>query len=192
MQGIRPIPEDLIQCWEDYRFMHLYKEFQHRIASNLHKERKKWSPERTDAQVLAPSLCTIHALQARLNGEWQAMLEACRKLLLQSPHLLRIFQARRLLISDGWDPTDNISGELVQIHIILGLSWDNIRECICSLRPLIVQESDFFYTLFLFLPTLCWELDSLYPAAMVSRDWARGLIRLMQRIGNGDLPLRFW
>ncbi|KAJ7797921.1 hypothetical protein B0H14DRAFT_2618448, partial [Mycena olivaceomarginata] len=43
-----------------------------------------------------------------------------------------------------------------------------------------------------FLPTLCRELDNLYPESIVSRDLARGLLRLMRRIEDGELPMIFW
>ncbi|KAJ7815099.1 hypothetical protein B0H14DRAFT_2603715 [Mycena olivaceomarginata] len=54
------------------------------------------------------------------------------------------------------------------------------------------QESVFFHTLFLFLPALSWELDHLYPAAMVNRDLTCGFLRLMQRIGRRERPTRLW
>ncbi|KAJ7326216.1 hypothetical protein DFH08DRAFT_816568 [Mycena albidolilacea] len=36
------------------------------------------------------------------------------------------------------------------------------------------------------------ELDHLHPAALVSHDLACGLLRLLQRIGRGELPMILW
>ncbi|KAJ7907399.1 hypothetical protein B0H13DRAFT_2018805 [Mycena leptocephala] len=163
LKEIHPLPEDLIHRWEDYRFMHLYEHFEDRIACSLIDARDEWAPERPMAGW-APSVRTIHALRARMNSGLQATIEAFQKLLSQSPHLIRFLQAQRLLSVD-WSITIN----LFQIRIALDLSWDDVRECICSLRPLITEESDFLYSYL-----------------------AGGFIRLMQRIENGDLPMMFW
>jgi hypothetical protein len=81
---------------------------------------------------------------------------------------------------------------LFQVHTVLDLSWDDIQGKICSLRPLTTEKSEFSPMLFLFIPLLCWELNSLYPKFRVSMDLAQGFIRLMQRIENGALPMTFW
>ncbi|KAJ7868994.1 hypothetical protein B0H14DRAFT_3582793 [Mycena olivaceomarginata] len=180
IQAIHPVPEDLVQRWEDYRFIQSYEHFQYLVANKLLAQRDRQSPQRIDAQVLAPSLHIICALQARMNGELNTILEALMALLSQSPHLIRILQARRLILpSNGSELPDFFRRELFQIRIVLDLSWDDIRACIRSLRPFITQRSDVFYTLLLCLPILCQELDSVYPEAVVSRDLAYGFIRLM-------------
>jgi hypothetical protein len=188
MQQMIPVPEDLIQRWEDYRFMHLYEHFQYYIMSMLDQALPSQSPQRLE--VLKPSLHVIHALQEQINSKSQDTLDACRKLLQQSPDLVRIFQARKLLLIS--DPRYRDFKELFRIRVILDLSWDDIQKWICSLRPLETQDWAFFYTLFLSLPELCLEFDSLYPQALASRDLACGFIRLMQQIQNQDVPLAFW
>ncbi|KAJ7889195.1 hypothetical protein B0H13DRAFT_884898 [Mycena leptocephala] len=128
-----------------------------------------------------------------MTGEVQAIVRACRALLSQAPGLVCIFHAGRLLtpdISELVDPSG--SHQLLRIHIVLDLPWDDILGYICSLRPLITHKSVFFHTLFLFLPALCWELDDLYPAAMVSRNLACGFLRLMKQIGGEERPMTFW
>ncbi|KAJ7690378.1 hypothetical protein B0H17DRAFT_591465 [Mycena rosella] len=42
------------------------------------------------------------------------------------------------------------------------------------------------------LPILCQEFDELYPEALVSTELACGYIRLIQRIGDRDLPMELW
>jgi hypothetical protein len=150
-------------------------------------------PEKNkDTEVLAPSLSTICALHSRMTGEMQAIVKACWDLLSQSPDLVRIFHAGRLLTPDLSYLTETYSDQLFRTHIVLDLSWDTILECICSLRPLITNQSVFFHTLFLFMPALCRELDHLYPASVVSRDLACGFLRLMHQIRGGERPMMLW
>ncbi|KAJ7910451.1 hypothetical protein B0H13DRAFT_2012085 [Mycena leptocephala] len=157
--------------------MHLYEGFRRLIALS--------------GGVQNPSLCVIHTLQSRITSNSHATIEACRKLLRQSPDLVHIFQAGRLLPASGPYWTGHFE-ELFTIRNVLDLLWDDIQKSICSLRPFATQDPDFFYTLFLCLPSLVWELDSLSPRTLVSRDLAYGFLRLMQRIENGDLPKSFW
>ncbi|KAF8194725.1 hypothetical protein K438DRAFT_1827335 [Mycena galopus ATCC 62051] len=171
------VPLDLIRCWEDYCFINTYRKFEDDIFSILNENR-----------VLAPSYCTIRSLQDRMDGALQALLGACRWQLALSPQLIQIFQARRLLCPGGHP---RFFG-LFQIRLILNLSWNDIRQALCALRPLATAESDLFYILFSCLPAFCRELDHVYPEAMACRDLARGFIRLMQRIENGGLPMIFW
>ncbi|KAJ7811468.1 hypothetical protein B0H14DRAFT_1470879 [Mycena olivaceomarginata] len=192
LKEINPVPETLIRQWEEYHFPIQYEHFQHQIVVNLLEEREKRSLESNDTDILAPSLPTIYALHCRMTGEVQAIVTACRKLLSQSPDLVRIFHAGRLLTPDPSYLIKFCSNYLWRTHIVLDLSWDNILGCICSLHPLITNTSLFFHTLFLFLPAICWELDHLYPVAMVSRDLACGFLRLMQQIGRGERPMMLW
>ncbi|KAJ7727080.1 hypothetical protein B0H16DRAFT_1735344 [Mycena metata] len=192
LKRIQPIPEDLIHRWEDYRFMHSYQIAHGSVAQELLQERKM-CPERTNTQILNPSLYVIHTLHGRINSELQATLVTFRELLSRSPHMIYFFQAIRLLISDNESYlVDGIQEELFFIRIVLDLSWDDIQECICSLRPLVGQEPLFFLTILLFLPTFCRELGSLYPEPIVSRDLARGSIRLIRWIKRGNLPEVAW
>jgi hypothetical protein len=188
MQRIQPVPEDLIRRWEDHHFINLYDHWQQRIVSILKEENNEIISELPYAQVLAPSLGTIYKMHARISTELQNMVAACRGLLSRGPHLLRIFQARRLLFANDASHIYPLCSEILQIRTALDLSWDDIQRYICVLRPLATQSSDFIHKLVLFLPTLCRELDSLCPEAIVSRDLASGFIRLMQLIESGDLP----
>ncbi|KAJ7700167.1 hypothetical protein B0H14DRAFT_3651798 [Mycena olivaceomarginata] len=185
LKHIRPVPHNLVRVWEDYSLVHSFADLQREVPRMLLRERDRLAPKRTDAEILDPSLAIMSVLRARMNSKFEAVLGACRQLLSRSPLLVRITQAKRLLTCDG-----NLSVDLFLIRIVLDLSWDDIRGCICSLRPLVTKESDFFFIFF--LPTLCRELDNLYPESIVSRDLARGLLRLMRRIEDGELPMIFW
>lgn len=70
------------------------------------------------------------------------------------------------------------------IHIVLDLSWDEIRAVICSLRSVLGGEHQKIRTILVGL--LCSDLSS------GTTPVARGLIRLIQKIGTGDLPWWFW
>jgi hypothetical protein len=164
-------------------------------VDNLLEERvRRRHLESDDINVLAPSLSTIYALHPRTTDEVQLIVTACRKLLSESPNLLRIFHAGRLLTPDLSYVNNSYFNQLFRIHIVLdlSLSWDNILGCISSLCPLITNKSVFFHALFLFLPALCQELDHLYPTATVSQELACGFLRLMQQIGRGERPIRLW
>ncbi|KAJ6526768.1 hypothetical protein B0H19DRAFT_1084349 [Mycena capillaripes] len=193
LKTIYPVPKDLIQRWEDYHFIRLYEDFQYNVAFELLEERNIEFPQGTDFEILALSLHSICALQARMNSRSHAFLDAFRVFLSQTPRLVRILQACQLLFpSDGMNPLVFFENQLFRLRIVLNLSWEDIGGCICSLRRFISQESDAFYTLFLTVPIILQELDFIYPKAMVSRDLACGFIRLMQRIGDGDSPVKYW
>jgi hypothetical protein len=141
---------------------------------------------------LAPSLNTIYALHAQMTGEVQAIVTACRELLRQSPELISIIHATKLL-----EPYSYLNGyytrdQLFWTRFVLDLSWDNILECICPLSQLITHENVLFRALFLSLPAILSELDHLYPVAIVSRDLACGFLRLLQQIGAAERPLGLW
>ncbi|KAJ7699835.1 hypothetical protein B0H14DRAFT_3173945 [Mycena olivaceomarginata] len=188
LKGMVPTPEDLIQHWEDYCFIHLYDHCRSQVIINLLKARDQLSPERTDTEVLTPSIHVIHALQKQMNSKSQATLEACRKLLLQSPNLMYIFHLKRLMLIGGPHISNSKFMQLFEIRAFLDLSWDDIQKCICPLHPLVAQDCDFFSALFLSLPALHLELDSLYPQAIVSRDLACRFFYLMQRFKTKICP----
>ncbi|KAF7348919.1 putative nwd2 protein [Mycena venus] len=195
LKQIHPVPDDLISRWDDYDFINLYEHIRQQMPSNLPEKRDKWCPETTDHQLCAPPLRTLLTLQSQMSEEFRSILVSCQELLAQSFQLFRILQATRPFISTKNDGPMRFSGSfvsLVQLRTVLDLPWEDIRASICSLRPLVSQQSEFFCPLFLFLPPICEELDSLYPRTMAFKDLACGLLRLMRRIENGELPLIYW
>ncbi|KAF7344231.1 putative nwd2 protein [Mycena venus] len=185
---INPVPEDLIKRWDDYRFIAVYGQVQRGIAAQLLmiEKRNDWWPQGDYPSALCPVL-------SRMSRELRTMLVSCRELMAQSPQLFRIFQARQLIFNDG-DVISrlDLDRHLFQLRIVLDLSWEEIRVSICSLRPLVSQEWDIFFIIFLFMPAICEELESLSPRSMISRDLACGYLRLMPQIANGDLPMFCW
>jgi hypothetical protein len=84
-------------------------------------------------------------------------------LLTRSPHLARIFQARRLLYHPRFSiemPRVFPPGQLFFIRILLNLSWDDMRSAICLLRPIIGEGPEKFQELVLVMPALCSEIYS--------------------------------
>ncbi|KAJ7436925.1 hypothetical protein FB451DRAFT_181491 [Mycena latifolia] len=181
-----------LNTWEGYRFMHFYEASNCRIRDALLEARDALAPRRSDCEVLAPSLQMLHAFQVEMNGSLQVILEAFRERLSLCPALIRIFQARRLLSPDRSYLSPSFCVGFFHVRILLDLSWDDMRAYVCSLRPIVGREFQNICTLLMLLPTLYRELNALYPEPLVSRDLACGFLRLMRRIGDGDLPMMFW
>ncbi|KAJ7856192.1 hypothetical protein B0H14DRAFT_2753104 [Mycena olivaceomarginata] len=163
LKKIDTVPKDLIQRWEDYQFMQLYEHFQSNVMFKVQTGR--WMPSS--------------------ESDCQKILRSCRKLLPQSPHLIRFLQITGLLIPDGGCPG------LLDLRVIVHLSWEDIRGCICSLRPL-VTGSDFSLTPLFCLPRLWHELDSLLPVSMVSAALSQVLIAAIQRTEPAHKLMDFW
>ncbi|KAJ7840179.1 hypothetical protein B0H14DRAFT_2512685 [Mycena olivaceomarginata] len=61
LKKIHPVPEALIQRWDDYHFVLLYEAFQEKVVKNIFQEHRKQDPKPDDSYALARSLGTIHA-----------------------------------------------------------------------------------------------------------------------------------
>ncbi|KAJ7874205.1 hypothetical protein B0H14DRAFT_2718556 [Mycena olivaceomarginata] len=99
-------------------------------------------------------------------------------LLYKCPLLLRIFQAH--ILNDG-----DIG--LIEIHILLDVSWNDLRAAVCSLRALRYPENIHFLRHFV--------ARSLFPESSrlsTSLDLARGYIHLLKDIDIGRWPQNFW
>ncbi|KAJ7104921.1 hypothetical protein C8R44DRAFT_746172 [Mycena epipterygia] len=126
-------------------------------------------------------------------------------------NLARIFQARWLLHHPRFDETllhlwpfgggegglqveiagshTEVWSELFFIHILLDLSWVDMRTAIYPLRPILGEEPQQFGEMLLILPTLCSEI---HLESYTSRDLALGFLRLMQKICRKVLPVDLW
>ncbi|KAF7351707.1 putative nwd2 protein [Mycena sanguinolenta] len=185
LKAINPAPQDLILRWEDYLFIHSYQYVEELNGLTT----RYW--ESGNAGTLETEHLTPVKINNQINGELMEIVEAGRMLLSQSPHLLRIIQARRLLSIVSW-PASRPSVSFFHIPVLLDISRDAVRQAISSLRPLREWKRHRFDILILLLPTLCQQLDHLCPQAMIFGELARGTIRLLRRIVNGDLPMDFW
>ncbi|KAJ7887760.1 hypothetical protein B0H13DRAFT_1888717 [Mycena leptocephala] len=136
----------------------------------------------------------IRTVEAQMEDESKTMLNACRNCVFQSKRLIRILQARRLLLPNQPDSHSRSSYiELFCIHIILGLPWDDIQNAICSLRPLSpTHDPRFSYVLFSFLPTLYREHDTHDPRSTVSTALGIGFLRFIRQIGNREPSFWLW
>jgi hypothetical protein len=113
-------------------------------------------------------------------------LNRCRKILSRaSPQLMRILYAYR--VSIDYSPRHF----LFRIHILLGLSWDELRAAISSLRTIIPDN--------FLLPDGSWALrellncwDETFLGGLDSNSvWlelAKGGLRLIGGTSNGRLP----
>jgi hypothetical protein len=135
MQKIEPMPEVLIQHWEDYHFMLLWDEQYNQVFPQF--------PQFTDPndlnRILALSPQMHHVLQTKLCGALLVSLAECCHFVSQSPGFARIFLARLLLFSHAgyilhWPSP-------YQLRLLLGVSWDDIRVTLSAARSIIGQAS---------------------------------------------------
>lgn len=139
-QEIRPCPEDLIQCWEDYSFMGVYDQIYHDSAL----KHKPLVPSLPDKISTGP------------------LLHQCRELFSRSPQTLHLFQVRQLI--------SYRLVLLFDIRTLLNLSWDEMRVAICWMPSILGEEPEKIHQFLVVLPTiLCSELSgttSLAPATL--------------------------
>ncbi|KAF8188579.1 hypothetical protein K438DRAFT_972553 [Mycena galopus ATCC 62051] len=81
LKKIRPIPEDLLQRWTDWHFSQSQEYFQIGAREHLLYTGTDDYPDRTEAQILTPSLHIIRVLHTRMNGEIQNLLASCGEVL---------------------------------------------------------------------------------------------------------------
>jgi hypothetical protein len=72
---------------------------------------------------------------------------------------------------------------LLELRIALGLSWDETRVTICSLRSILNEKPQRMDKLLDVIHALSSELSG-------DTSLARGFLRLIQKIGADDLPAR--
>ncbi|KAJ7604423.1 hypothetical protein DFH06DRAFT_1254839 [Mycena polygramma] len=186
LKKISPPPEHLIDRWEALAFIGLYERFENTVMLDVigkHPLRSLIQP------VSAPSPNMIHTLHARMNDPCKSMLQAFCALLSQSPTLVRVLQARRLLFLNRTDDDyDRNSLTFFAVRGLLDISWDDMLRSIWSLRPFVTGESRNFPLLFLLHPALCQLADGLCDEAIVARDIGCGFLRMLKRSHNGEVP----
>ncbi|KAJ7642323.1 hypothetical protein DFH06DRAFT_1097587 [Mycena polygramma] len=196
LKKMNPPPQHLVDRWEDFRLIGLYEALEQSVMLDLigkHPLRLLIHP------LSAPAPAMIHALHARINQfckENKAILQAFGALLSQSPSLLRVLRARRLILfnltrNDDDDDNDKFFQPFLAVRILLDISWEDILQCIRSLRPFVTRASHNFPLLFLLHPALC-QLDGLYPDDIAARDLGCAFLRLIKRVQRGQLPKDLW
>jgi hypothetical protein len=112
LQRSRPPPTDLIQLWEDYRFM-------------AHCEHI-WDQDRgRENQVTEED-----------RGHCRQILSQV------SPSLLRILQIIKFITYPAYHLYYPSQTLISKIHVLLDFSWDELRMAFCSLRSLILHEGE--------------------------------------------------
>jgi hypothetical protein len=101
------------------------------------------------------------------------------KQLKRSPLLLRIFHAYIL--------GEKRCCDLVGIHVLLDISWDDLRVAICGLRPIIGTDEAKIRALMRFVGEHHFSEPSI---ASLSSELARGSICLLKDITTGRQPER--
>jgi hypothetical protein len=99
--------------------------------------------------------------------------------LYQCPLLCRIVQAH--ILRWNWDWVD--------LHILLDVSWDELRAAICTLRPFTGADEKKIVAL---LKCMARHLLSDASSRAISLELARGSIRFLNDIRTGQQPSRLW
>lgn len=106
--------------------------------------------------------------------------------LYQCSLLCRIFQVYVMGVDRS---TSNETVRLLDIHVLLDVSWNDLRAAICSLRPIIGEDEAKILALSRFAAE---HFSSPSLVATLSLDLARGYIRLQRHIVSGQKPSYLW
>ncbi|KAJ6467900.1 hypothetical protein C8R45DRAFT_475606 [Mycena sanguinolenta] len=105
--------------------------------------------------------------------------------LLENPGMLRFLQVMFLV----YDPF--AQGALLQIRLLMGLTWDDLKTTICALRPIIGREENKIQELVNhLLDGLCF--GEAYPWPRLSRDLARQLLPKLNANKQSLEDFPFW
>jgi hypothetical protein len=77
----------------------------------------------------------------------------------------------------------------VDLHILLDVSWDELRAAICTLRPFTRADQEKIVAL---LECMARHLLSDASSRAISLELARGSIQLLNDIRTGQQPPRLW
>jgi hypothetical protein len=109
-----PLPTDLIQLWEDYRFM--------AYCENI------WDKDRgRKIQVTEEDRGHCHQILSQVSSS-----------------LTRILQAIAIITYPVYHPYYPPEAVIFRVYALLNFSWDELRMAFCSLRSLIGHEGDGF------------------------------------------------
>jgi hypothetical protein len=180
MQEIRPVPEDLVHCWQGLQFMLLWDS----LTWDLMQVMTKLSL----LKFQLPSLSShaVHVLQARMCNFSSLSLGDCQQFVHQFPEFVRIFQTSwlfRIYLS-------SLNRSIYYTRLLLGVSLDQIiaaHSALCSIIGGRTPKQVFAGATAIFMLSL-----ELYNTGKALSDLARHFLHLIQRVGAGDIPLRAW
>jgi hypothetical protein len=149
----------MVNMFEDYKFMHF-------VTASLACNSLGYPID---------SNCSFGDPEDRIPvlsvAEWEQLY--------QCPLLCRIVQA--YILGSHWD--------WVNFHILLDVSWDELRAAICTLRPFTGADEGKLIAL---LKCMARHLLSDASSRAISLDLARGSIQLLNNIRTGQQPSRLW
>lgn len=121
----------------------------------------------------------------RVIGESQ---NSCHVLVEQSPQLLRILHAITVFHAASCPEVPVFCGGLsvlLQIHVLLDFSWEELRTVLCPLRKIIGEDDEGLEALLILASdSICFpksHFDS------ILQDLARGSLRLMKQITRDEV-----
>ncbi|KAJ7876675.1 hypothetical protein B0H14DRAFT_2713624 [Mycena olivaceomarginata] len=183
LREIRPVPESLIQRWEDYVFMFLWDSRRDPVCQNFFQHTELNG-------ILSLSVQNLRVLQAKMSGSLPVSeLANCRQFLARSPDFARIFLARWLLYDHILAP---YMPSLYRLRLVLGVSWADITAGLSVVRSIIgggSREQVVGGTI-----TILGLVLELYPTHFLNltSDLGCGLLRLIQRVGAGNSAPYWW
>ncbi|KAF7328902.1 hypothetical protein MVEN_02519900 [Mycena venus] len=176
------MPEDLIQRWKSYRFVFSWD-------GSQNSTRNLFMPQDM-GYVLSLSPQMLRVLQMRMSGSLLVSLADChRQIMAQSLQFTRIFQARWLLL--GLLGSQPNLPSLYQVHLLLGVSWDDIIAVLSTVRAIVDQGSQQVAAGTLTILAVSLELFPANIPNLIS-DLSCGLLRIILQIDTADRNSNPW
>jgi hypothetical protein len=124
----------------------------------------------------------------------EAIWNACKRtepkpVLHTFPELLSVTSPQLITILRAFACTSNWGYSLLQLHILLNISWDDLRSVICALRTNVGQDEQRLRALFFFASSLALPADPNFDSTIWG--FAQGGLQVMKRIFAGEIPLYY-
>ncbi|KAJ7739133.1 hypothetical protein B0H16DRAFT_65445 [Mycena metata] len=181
LEGIQPLPEDLIQRWNAYHLMARLEDVPRKIGRMLHMPRYRSS----DTPVHLHPLI-LHTLQLKLASILPLPLARYHEFVVQNPKCIRILQVMWLLGGIMFSSLEH-PFPLAHLRLVLDESWDNMVDTFSPLCSIIYGEAEQPSAITAAVVTILALSLELLPASGLSAlgNLACGCLRLLK----ADLPL---
>ncbi|KAJ7032968.1 hypothetical protein C8F04DRAFT_1105562 [Mycena alexandri] len=186
LKDIHPAPEDVIHRWQSYHFVVLLELSYFRLMDQYWRLIGPVSKIQLH-QIFSLSAQMLRVLQAKMSRFLPLPLATYRQLVVQSPKVVRIFQARWLL--DGYGYQNLVLNSLYRVRLLLGESWDNIMGAVVGLRSIIGElegtENPLQVRAATTITLLALSLE-LFPGSAhnLLGELARGYVRLLEFVAD--------
>jgi hypothetical protein len=188
-KAIRPIPYDVIERWEDHRYISLWESFNYAVGS---RHIKRHGEQGSLELIFSQTPQMFCGLPTTISDLLPVSLKKCRQFLAESPNVVCIIQARWLLHGGLFGKQE--LGDLRAVQLLLGLSSDVMNTAVSALLTMIHRRTQrgAIRVAAGIITVLALSLQ-LYPARIVSltSDLACAFLRLIQRVDTEEL-LRSW